>query len=632
MKYMMKKSAFLLLLLVSLSLTAQEKKDIVLKTEVAEATVFIKGAQIIRKTTANLPAGKSTVRFANLSPYLDAKSVQVKVEGEVMALSVNHQLNYNDTVKQTDEAEKLGKQLIDLNEKIKVEQTTKEIISEELTFLHDNKKIGGNEGIDFNNLKATSAYYGERISTLKMKELEVDKKIKSLSEEKNAIERQLAVTGKITPEPTGEVILTVNCKTALRVPVELSYYVNNAGWYPSYDIRAKNISEPIELAYKANIMQNTKEEWKNIKLKVSSANPNLGNVAPKLKTYFLNYYTQPPRYNTNDLSNQVHGKITDETGEALIGASITIKGSTIGTVSDIDGNFSLSIPAGGGQLQVSYIGFITKTLPISNSNMNIVLEEDRATLDEVVVVGYGVQDREVTNTLAGSVAGISVRGVGSIQKKPKSIPLPVVQVENQTSVEFEIKTPYTILSENKNTTVEVERYSLPADYEYYCIPKADKDAFLLANISDWEQYNLLEGEANIFFENTFIGKTILDVRAIGDTLNLSLGRDKNVSIQREKVKEYSTQKFLGSKTETTRDWKIVVKNNKRQPVTLVLFDQIPVSTTQEIEVNAENLSGGALDNETGEVKWKFTLQPTQKNELGLKYKVKYPKGKTLTVE
>jgi uncharacterized protein (TIGR02231 family) len=178
----------------------------------------------------------------------------------------------------------------------------------------------------------------------------------------------------------------------------------------------------------------------------------------------------------------------------------------------------------------------------------------------------------------------------------------------------------------------MEHYSLPAEYEYYCIPKIDKDAFLLANISDWEQYNLLEGEANIFFENTFIGKTILDVRYVADTLNISLGRDKNVSVQREKVKEYTTQKFLGSKTETTRDWKISVKNNKRQPISMVLFDQIPVSTTQEIEVVPELLSNGELNKENGEIKWKFVLPSTQKNELELRYKVKYPKGRALTVE
>ncbi|MDR3266095.1 MAG: DUF4140 domain-containing protein [Tannerella sp.] len=138
----MKKITVLLLTMLSMSLVAQEKKEIVLKTDVSEATVFIKGAQVLRKTTVNFPAGKSTIRFSQLSPYIDAKSVQVKIEGEVMVLSVNHQLNYNDSIKQTDEIEQYAKQINDLNEKIKLEQTTKDNINEELTFLRENKKIG----------------------------------------------------------------------------------------------------------------------------------------------------------------------------------------------------------------------------------------------------------------------------------------------------------------------------------------------------------------------------------------------------------------------------------------------------------------------------------------------------------
>jgi uncharacterized protein (TIGR02231 family) len=149
---------------------------------------------------------------------------------------------------------------------------------------------------------------------------------------------------------------------------------------------------------------------------------------------------------------------------------------------------------------------------------------------------------------------------------------------------------------------------------------------------DWEQYNLLAGEANIFFENTFIGKTILDTRSIGDTLNISLGRDKSIIIQRDKVKENNTNRFLSSKTETTRDWKITVRNNKRLPISLLLFDQIPVSITNEIEVNADQISGGELNKDSGEVKWKLNLQPAQQQTLELIYRVRYPKGKTLNVE
>jgi hypothetical protein len=626
------KYVFIIFICTGISLTAQEKKDIELKTEVSEVTVFIKGAQIVRRTSAGLPAGKSTLRFSGLSPYIDAKSIQVKMDGELMILSVNHQFNYNDSIRQTGEIKRQTKLLEELNEKIQLKQISKEIIKEELLFLHENKKIGGTaEGVDLNNLKATSIYYGERIASLKMKEIETDKQIRTLFEEKNIIERQIAVAGATKHEPAGEIVITVDCPTALNIPVELSYYVSNAFWYPSYDIRAKSISDPVELVYKANIMQNTKETWKDVNLKVSSVNPNLGNVTPKLKTYFLNYYTPPPRYEGTGLSNQVKGKVTEQSGEALAGVSVVIKGTTIGTVTDMNGNFSLSIPAGSNNyLEVASIGFQTQTLQISDEYMNIVLEEETVALDEVTVVALGTSTpKTLVRDLAGHAAGISTKSASS---KTSNTPLPVMQIENTTSVEFEVKVPYTIPSENKNTAVELERYSIPAEYEYYCVPKVDRDAFLLANISGWEQYSLLEGEANIFFENTFVGKTVLDVRYVNDTLSLSLGRDKSVSVQRNQIKEYTAKKFLGSKAETSRDWKITVKNNKRQPVSIVLYDQIPVSTMNEIEVTAETLSNGSLNRETGEVKWKITLPPAQKNEIELKYKVKYPKNRTLPVE
>jgi len=623
----------ILFLTVGFSAHAQENKEITVKTTVSDVTVFIKGAQVTRKTSVNFPAGKSSLRFTNLSPYIDAKSVQVKVDGAVMVMSVNHALNYNDTVKLNNEVAAYVKQIEAIDEKIKTEQINLDIVAEEISFLKENIKISGtNNGIEYNNLKLTAEYYNQQMAAMTSKKAEINKKIKTLNEEKSSIQKRIASAGNVKPEPTGEIVLTADCKTALSAPVELSYYVNNASWFPSYDIRAKDITQPIDLVYKANVMQNTKEEWKNVKLRISSANPRLGSVAPKLKIYTLDYWTKPPRYDVgnNDLSNTVSGIITDERGEPLPGATVTIKGSTIGTATDLNGRYSLAIPAGGGELQIAFIGYNTVTLPINSNNINIRLEENTAVLEEVVVTAFGSQKKsDVSGALAGRVAGVSVK---SESAKPKSVPVPVVQVENATSVEFEIKTPYTIASENKTTVVEMEHYSLPTDYEYYCVPKADKDAFLLANIVDWEQYNLLEGEANIFFENTFVGKTILDVRYMSDTLNISLGRDKNVTVKREKAKEFTQTKFLSSKAEVTRNWKITVRNNKRQPISMVLLDQIPVSTVSEIEVTAEKLSAGILNKETGEVKWKFTLPPAQKTEYELFYKVRYPKDKNLTVE
>ena len=210
------------------------------------------------------------------------------------------------------------------------------------------------------------------------------------------------------------------------------------------------------------------------------------------------------------------------------------------------------------------------------------------------------------------------------------LPVPTTQKLNQTSVDFEITAPYSVKSDNRNYAVDMEFYELPAMYQYYSVPKIDKDAFLIAGIVDWEKYNLLEGEANVFFEDTYVGKTLLDVRYASDTLEISLGRDKQISVDRQKIRDFTTRQFLGNRKEETRAWKTTVKNNKAQEIQMIILDQVPVSTLEEIEVNVQNTTGGKQDPQTGEIKWEFTLKPAATRELELKYSVRYPKNRTST--
>ncbi|MGL5730413.1 MAG: SusC/RagA family TonB-linked outer membrane protein, partial [Bacteroidales bacterium] len=90
---------------------------------------------------------------------------------------------------------------------------------------------------------------------------------------------------------------------------------------------------------------------------------------------------------------KIKGNVKDETGEPLIGVSVTVQGATIGTVTDYDGNFELSVPANS-QLVFSYIGYTSQTVKVSgNKALNITLKEDSKALDEVVVVGFGSQKK-----------------------------------------------------------------------------------------------------------------------------------------------------------------------------------------------------------------------------------------------
>lgn len=118
---------------------------------------------------------------------------------------------------------------------------------------------------------------------------------------------------------------------------------------------------------------------------------------------------------------KITGVIKDATGEPIIGANVIVKGTTTGTMSDIDGQFSLDVPDGG-ILSISYIGYVAQEIPIKNqTSLNILLKEDSEMLDEVVVVGYGVQKK---SDVTGSVTSVSKE---RLEKLPVTNVLQAVQ-------------------------------------------------------------------------------------------------------------------------------------------------------------------------------------------------------------
>jgi hypothetical protein len=624
----MKTIGTIILTLFFAGLYAQEIQEKAVKSEVKEVTVFLKGAQVVRDQPVEVTAGTHILKFVNLSPFIDAKSIQVKADGRLTVLAVNHQQNYLNKSEKSEELQSLEKKLETIQDQITEESTRLTILQEELEFLRENRDIGGkSDQVNIATLQQASDFYNEKLTSLKMKEIEVNRKLRDLNKERNDLQNQINVLSGKREFPSGEILVKVESGQTGTYPVELSYMVGNAGWFPSYDIRAKNINEPVQLVYKANVKQDTKVDWKNVSLKFSSADPNVSGIAPELKTYFLNYNTVPPTYSTT--SNIIRGRVMDQQGNPLPGANVVVSGSTVGTVTDLEGNYSITIPNNASQLTYSYIGYVTQSLPIGREVMNAALQEDMVALDEVVVTG-ATRNAPRARKQASAVS-MAVEDEARMDIGP-NLTVPVAQRLNQTTVDFEIGTPYTVNSDNRNYAVEMEFYELPAIYQYYSVPKIDRDAFLIAGIVDWEKYNLLEGEANVFFEDTYVGKTLLDVRYASDTLEISLGRDKQISVEREKIKDFTSRQFIGNKKEETRAWKTTVKNNKHQEINMIILDQVPVSTLEEIEVNVQHTSGAKHDKETGEIKWEFTLEPSDTRDLELRYSVKYPKNRNLIVE
>ncbi len=204
--------------------------------------------------------------------------------------------------------------------------------------------------------------------------------------------------------------------------------------------------------------------------------------------------------------------------------------------------------------------------------------------------------------------------------------------ENQTNLEFAIRLPYDVPSDNKEYTINIQDFTLPAIFENYCAPKLDREAFLIARITGWENYNLLTGDINLFFEDTYVGKSRLNVRNTNDTLDLSLGRDKSIIVTRVKLKDFTETKTIGNSKRETRAWEVTIRNNKKQKLQLKLEDQLPVSMNKDIEVEALDYSGGKYTKETGIITWKLQIEPASEKKVKVSYAVKYPKDKRVFIE
>lgn len=629
----MKEIILIILLLVSAKIYSQEPNEKEIETSVDNVTVFAEGAQVTREKSVDIGKGETLLNFTGLSPFIDAKSLQAKVKGKLTVLSVNHQEDYIDKLEKSDKLKNLELELEEVNRKIELENTHLDILEKEISFLNANKDIGGkNQEVNINNLKEAADFYSNRLKSLKLKEIERTNTLSELSERKADIKRQAQSMMGSKETAVGEILIKVKAENACKANFTISYMVDNAGWYPSYDIKAKNINEPLEIVYKANVHQDTKVNWDNVNIKLSTSEPKTSGVAPKLKTYYLDYNSLPPVYD-HDIGT-VYGRVLDkESNDPIPGVNVIVKGTTIGTTTDMDGNYSIKIPNYANYLTYLFVGMKKKTLPINNSIMDVTLEPSVQELEEVVV-GYGSEKKNfISRALSGKVAGVDIDNTSDREKKDReSIPIQTRQERQQTTVSFEIEMPYTIKSDGKNYVVDMDTYNVPSTYQHYCVPMIDNDAFLIANIKDWEKYNFLDGEANIYFEDTYIGKTILDLNNASDTLKISLGRDKSVSVNRAKIQELTSKQFIGSKKEETRAWNTTVKNNKAQKINMVLLDQVPVSTVDDIEVDVENKSGAQLNNDKGEIKWKFTLEPGSSKEFELRYSVKYSKQRDLILE
>ncbi|MFN3876173.1 MAG: DUF4139 domain-containing protein, partial [Flavobacteriales bacterium] len=475
-------------------------------SRIAEVKVFLSGAQVTRTASATVPAGGSVLVFTGLAQGLDPQSIQVTGKGGYQILSVNHRINHLAESPKKKEIEELQARIKKLEKDWAYEKAMQDVWVNEEQLLNKNSAIGGQQsGITAAQLTAVNDYVRQRLIAIKTNWLAQQEKLTALQQEKEKLVQQMQQHQAQVPRPTGEVVVEISSTVEVSGSFVLSYFVGGAGWLPAYDLRAKDVGQPIELLMKAQVTNNTGEDWSKVALRLSSGNPTLGGVMPSLNPWTL--HTYQPRM--------------------LESISIRSRGSR-----------------GRGDAPMAAPGAM---------DGDMRLKEEEA---------------------ASSIVATSV-------------------AFRTTTVEFVIEAPFTIPADGAAHTVGVKSHSIAASYRHYATPKLDKDAFLYARTTGWEDLSLLPGRANVFFEGTFVGESYLQLDQPKDTLDISLGRDKGVVIERTKRKATNEKTIVGGKRTLTIGWDITVRNTKGSAIDLELRDQWPLSPQSEIEVKLEEKGGAA---------------------------------------
>lgn len=597
-------------IIIAITANANEKKNV--KSTLESATVFFQGAELVHKSSASLIKGDNEVWVEGLSPNVDKNSIKVNTTNGAVVTSYEFAIDYLSGKSAPAEEKRLKdsidickKQLRDIEVKLKTN-------ADLLGLLQANKSIAGTQnGLSVAELTKMMDYYQVKSNALQKDKSDLEEKDEKLNELLEKLENQLNEASHKNTKTSGILKLKLTSANNTQSNFIISYYTSASSWTPYYDINVKGAGTPIKIASKAKVKQITGIDWNKIKLTLSTSAPSRGKVAPLFNAWFLDY-VQP------NLTGALQGRI----------GGLAVQNSLSYDAFKNEENFALEA-SGDKKITIRGTNSINNSQPLYVVDGVAMEANEFSNISPDMIKEINVLKDANSTAIYGSRAA---NGVIMITLK-NSMDDFVSRDENELNMTYNIELPYTIEGNGKEQSIDLQNIEVPADFKYYSTPKLDKETFLLAEISDWQKLGLLTGKANVTYDGTYIGETLIDVNSTLDKLSLTLGTDKRIAVKREKLQDFSSKKFLGSDIKQEFVFQITVKNNQNQPVKLILKDQYPISSQKDIEVEQlkDTTTPTHINEDVGVLVWEMELKPGETRIFKNAYSIKYPKSKHINL-
>ncbi|MFI5185480.1 MAG: DUF4139 domain-containing protein [Chitinophagales bacterium] len=597
----------IVLLFCLLSNASDDKKSI--GANLKSVTIYRSGAEMVHTAAAQLNQGDLELDIENISNNIDINSIQINCPAAVTILGVEFSNNYLIPLEPSAYVKILEDSIDHMSSEIEKINLFIATASDLLDILKVNKNIKGEQtGLSVAELMKLMDFYKIKSAELQNELAGLQNKKGKLNDQLAKLKNQLTEEEKKNTKTSGRLLLQLSVATAGKYDFTVSYISPNAYWTPYYDLRVDDIKKPLQVIYKAKIVQTTGIDWKQVKLSLSTSLPSQWGNAPVLQSWFLSYIN-PVVILDKELS-----------------ASNTIQNSLYGKVPGTQLNET--VVTGYGNIKVRGSNTLDENnKPLYVVNGAIMSEQEFSKISQASIKSVEVLKDAAATSIYGARGA---NGVIVVTLKD-GLEDYISVTDNELNVTFDVGIPYDVPTNGKEQTATLKEYATDAFYKYYDVPRLDKDVYLLAEVPGWEKLNLLPGDANIIFEGTYVGKSFIDPNSTSDTLNLTLGRDKRVVVKREKLIDFSSIKFLGSNKVQKITYELTVKNNKKDSVRMLLKDQFPLSTNKEIEVELTETSDAEVNNDLGILNWKLQLAPGEVKKIRFAYSVKYPKDKVLNL-
>lgn len=246
-----------------LSYQAFAQKTQVVNSNIRQVTIYRNGAEVMRDISLTLDEGTHELVFKGLSGSLDKESIRLSGLADLTVLSVLPRMNYNQEGEKSKTMKQLEAKSEAFKEKIAFERGMEQIYKQEEEMLIKNQQLGGDKvAVKTLELKEAIDFQRKSLIEVLQKKLETADNIRKWDDSLRAVGKGLTPLLTDSQKAVMEIVVTVSSKKAAQVKLELSYYLTDAGWYPSYDAKFTDLSTPLSLQFKAGMFQYSGEDWK----------------------------------------------------------------------------------------------------------------------------------------------------------------------------------------------------------------------------------------------------------------------------------------------------------------------------------------------------------------------------------